>query len=228
MRSVAPASAGNAASQNSLSVPYLKPAAGSCTITTLHTIQTACARNRAGMEIHRFRLAMALPCVAQNALSSGVQMVSSLPVPVVPDGDVAMVYSCSLHQWRCRCVEFHAFDIGVACEYAHVLRQRAGFAALAQLGCHFVAHELVGQLLAFDAAIDGDDVEAVPGRDQTGQHTYRCIAEDGLFEFRHGFAALQLAQVAAVGAGRAVRVLARIFVEELRPGIDLVQYGFRF
>src|ERR1039457_6770384 len=77
MRSVAPESAGIEASQNSSSVLYLKPAAGSCVTTALHTIHTAKARNSAGIEIHRFWLASALPWVSQKALSSGVHSVST-------------------------------------------------------------------------------------------------------------------------------------------------------
>src|ERR1022692_1935215 len=79
MRSVAPDSAGTEASQNSSSVLYLKPAAGSCVTTALHTIHTAKARNSAGIEIHRFWLASALPWVSQKALSSGVHSVSRRP-----------------------------------------------------------------------------------------------------------------------------------------------------
>ena len=61
MRSVAPERPGSAASQKSWSVVNGKPMAGSRTTTTLQTIQTAKERNSAGMEIQRFRVAMALP-----------------------------------------------------------------------------------------------------------------------------------------------------------------------
>ena len=74
MRSVAPDSAGAAASQNSWSVEYLKPSAGSPTATTLQTCQIAKARNSAGTLIHRLILAIASPSRSQKALSSGVQI----------------------------------------------------------------------------------------------------------------------------------------------------------
>src|SRR5512143_391977 len=77
MRSVAPASPGSAASQKSLSGSNPKPMVGRVTTTTLQTIQTAKARKSAGMEIQRFRFAMALPSFSQNALSSGFQTVST-------------------------------------------------------------------------------------------------------------------------------------------------------
>ena len=92
MRSVAPVSAGMAASQNSSSVLYSKPAAGSCVTTALHTIHTAKARNRAGIYSHRFRLAMALPSASQNALSSGVQILNMRPERAAP---VSFVMSVS-------------------------------------------------------------------------------------------------------------------------------------
>ena len=91
MRSVAPASAGRAASQNNSSVLYLKPTAGNWTTTALHTIHTAKARNSAGIEIHRLRFAIALPWFSQNALSSGVQMSSTPPnLRLAPAGWVAL------------------------------------------------------------------------------------------------------------------------------------------
>src|SRR6185369_13911752 len=79
MRSVAPESAGAAASQNNWLVEYLKPRAGRPTATTLQTCQTAKARNSAGTLIQRLILAMASPSRSQKALSSGVQMVSVRP-----------------------------------------------------------------------------------------------------------------------------------------------------
>ena len=75
MRSVAPASPGSAASQKSLSASNWNPIVGRFTTTTLQTIQTAKARKSAGMEIQRFRFAMALPSRSQNSLSSGFQTV---------------------------------------------------------------------------------------------------------------------------------------------------------
>src|SRR5574337_1930214 len=80
MRSVAPDSAGAAASQNSWLVEYLKPSAGRFTATTLQTCQMAKARNSAGTEIHRLSLATASPSCSQKCLSSGVQSVSRRPV----------------------------------------------------------------------------------------------------------------------------------------------------
>jgi hypothetical protein len=59
MRKVAPESPGSAASQKSWSVVNWKPTSGSRTTTTLHTIQTAKESRSAGIEIQRFRLAMA-------------------------------------------------------------------------------------------------------------------------------------------------------------------------
>src|SRR3982751_3642251 len=95
MRSVAPDSAGAAASQNSWLVEYLKPSAGRPTATTLHTCHMAKARNSAGTLIHRLIFAMASPCWAQNALSSGVQRVIRLPrrgrgVAIAGSGAVAV------------------------------------------------------------------------------------------------------------------------------------------
>ena len=51
----------------------LKPKAFRRTITVLHTIHTAKARSSAGIEIHRLRVAIALPVDAQNCGSSGRQ-----------------------------------------------------------------------------------------------------------------------------------------------------------
>src|SRR5512140_3872600 len=79
MRSVAPDSAGAAASQNSWLVEYLKPSAGRPTATTLQTCQTAKARNSAGTLIHKLSLATASPSRSQKALSSGVQIVRTRP-----------------------------------------------------------------------------------------------------------------------------------------------------
>src|SRR5512140_2880472 len=79
MRSVAPDSAGAAASQNSWLVEYLKPSEGRPTATTLQTCQTAKARNSAGTLIHRLILAMASPSRSQNDLSSGVQIDRTRP-----------------------------------------------------------------------------------------------------------------------------------------------------
>src|SRR5690606_35144699 len=73
MRKVAPDSPGSAASQNSWSVLKAKPMAFRRTITVLHTIHTAKARNSAGIEIHRLRVAMALPTEPQKCGSSGRQ-----------------------------------------------------------------------------------------------------------------------------------------------------------
>jgi hypothetical protein len=50
-----------------------KPISGSLTTTTLQTIQTAKERSSAGMEIQRFRWAMARPSEVQKALSSTSQ-----------------------------------------------------------------------------------------------------------------------------------------------------------
>src|SRR5215831_412951 len=83
MRSVAPESAGAAASQNSWSVVYLNPSAFRFTATTLQSCQTAKARKSAGTEIQRLRRAMASPCWTQNALSSGFQMSRMRPLGAV-------------------------------------------------------------------------------------------------------------------------------------------------
>src|SRR5512141_1711315 len=80
MRSVAPHSAGSAASQKSWLVLNLNPMLGRFTTTTLHTIQTAKESSSAGIEIHRLMLAIALPSLTQNALSSGVQMSRTVPI----------------------------------------------------------------------------------------------------------------------------------------------------
>ena len=45
--------------------------------TTLHTIHTAKAKSRAGMLIHRLRVAMRLPVFSQNVASSGFHSVST-------------------------------------------------------------------------------------------------------------------------------------------------------
>src|SRR5450830_1169856 len=79
MRRVAPDRAGAEASQNSWLVEYLKPIRGKFTATTLHSCQMAKARKRAGTDSHRLSLAMAWPCEAQKALSSGVQTARVLP-----------------------------------------------------------------------------------------------------------------------------------------------------
>src|SRR5512147_3186564 len=77
MRSVAPANPGSAASQKSLLASNRKPMAGRFTTTTLQTIQTAKARKSAGMEIQRLRVAMDLPSLSQNSLSSGFHTVNT-------------------------------------------------------------------------------------------------------------------------------------------------------
>ena len=56
-----------------------KPIAGSRTTTMLQTIHTAKERKSEGIEIHRFRVATALPHVAQNPRSSGVHSVRTRP-----------------------------------------------------------------------------------------------------------------------------------------------------
>src|SRR5512134_2626083 len=77
MRSVAPARPGSAASQNSRLASNRKPMAGRFTTTTLQTIQTAKARNSAGMEIQRFRVATDFPSRSQKSLSSGAHTVNT-------------------------------------------------------------------------------------------------------------------------------------------------------
>src|SRR4029079_361603 len=79
MRSVAPESAGSAASQKSWFGVNLKPSALRFTATTLQSCQTTNARKRHGTEIQRLMRAMASPSRSQNFLSSGVQMVMSFP-----------------------------------------------------------------------------------------------------------------------------------------------------
>src|SRR5690606_11161883 len=85
MRRVAPDSAGSAASQKSWFSVYWKLRLGRLTATTLHICQTAKARNRAGIDIQRLTLAIALPSRTQKALSSGVQTVSRRPRRVVDE-----------------------------------------------------------------------------------------------------------------------------------------------
>src|ERR1043166_7502806 len=80
MRSVAPESAGAAASQKSWSVVNLKPSAFRFTATTLQSCHTANAGRREGTEIHRLSRATASPSRAQNALSSGFQMSRMRPL----------------------------------------------------------------------------------------------------------------------------------------------------
>ena len=85
MRSVAPERPGRAASQKSWSVVKANPTSGRRTTTTLHTIQTAKESSSAGMEIQRFRWAMARPSDVQKPLSSTSQrsstrgLIGSLP-----------------------------------------------------------------------------------------------------------------------------------------------------
>ena len=95
MRSVAPESPGSAASQNSCSVVNLKPTLGSLAITTLHTIQTAKASSRLGMEIQRLRVAMALPFVRQNSVSSGRQSSIACPLAALAGGWIGCISGSS-------------------------------------------------------------------------------------------------------------------------------------
>ena len=74
MRSVAPHSAGKAASQKSWLVLYLKPTTGRLTTTTLHTIHTAKASVSAGIDSHRLRCATPWPLRSHEVLSSGFQL----------------------------------------------------------------------------------------------------------------------------------------------------------
>ena len=73
MRSVAPDSAGRAASQNSWSSLKVKPTSLSLTVTAENIIHTANASSSAGIEIQRFRRAMRCPVADQNAGSSTFQ-----------------------------------------------------------------------------------------------------------------------------------------------------------
>jgi len=77
MRSVAPARAGQRGEPEESVGVEPEPDGRKFTTTTLQTIQTAKARKSAGMEIHRFRFAIALPSFSQNSLSSGFQTVST-------------------------------------------------------------------------------------------------------------------------------------------------------
>src|SRR5512145_935371 len=77
MRNVAPARPGTAASQKRRLASNRKPMAGRFTTTTLQTIQTAKARNSAGMEIQRFRVATDFPSRSQKSLSSGSHTVNT-------------------------------------------------------------------------------------------------------------------------------------------------------
>ncbi len=63
---MAPDSPGSAASQNRWPTEKSNPIAGILATTTDHTIQTEKAMSRLGIEIHRLRVAMALPFSAQN------------------------------------------------------------------------------------------------------------------------------------------------------------------
>ena len=73
MRSVAPHSAGSAASQKSWLVEKRKPAAGRWTTTTDHSIHTAKASVSAGIDSHRLRVATLRPLRSQKPRSSGFQ-----------------------------------------------------------------------------------------------------------------------------------------------------------
>ncbi|MCY1437104.1 hypothetical protein D9M71_532530 [compost metagenome] len=64
---------------NSWSLLKVKPTLFRRTVTVLQTIHTEKARSSAGMDIHRLRLAMRLPEVAQNSASSGRQSTNSGP-----------------------------------------------------------------------------------------------------------------------------------------------------
>jgi hypothetical protein len=103
MRSVAPESAGAAASQNNWLVEYLKPSDGSPTATTLQTCQIAKARNSAGTLIHRLSLAIASPSRDQKALSSGVQTVRTRPCFGATATWVVMVFSLMRRRSGVRC-----------------------------------------------------------------------------------------------------------------------------
>src|SRR3546814_10827698 len=81
MRRVAPDRPGKDASQNSWSVVYLKPTVGSLATTTLHTIHTAKASNRHGIDLHKLRWAMRLPVLAQKSGSYVRQSLIAAPVP---------------------------------------------------------------------------------------------------------------------------------------------------
>ena len=83
MRSVAPDSAGTAASQNSWLGVYLKPMFGRLTTATLHTCQMANASSKAGIEIQRLRRATARPSCCQKAEFSGSQRVRTCALMVL-------------------------------------------------------------------------------------------------------------------------------------------------
>ena len=72
-----PESEGNAVSQNNSFFVKWKPPLSRLTTTTLHNDHTENASISAGIEIHRFRLAIAEPRVFQKAGSSGSQFFST-------------------------------------------------------------------------------------------------------------------------------------------------------
>ncbi len=72
-RRVAPTRLGSEISQKDSVVVSAKPAAGSITTTMLHSCQTMKPRNSAKIDQRRLRRAIARPCEAQKAASSGFQ-----------------------------------------------------------------------------------------------------------------------------------------------------------
>ena len=79
MRNVAPIRPAMAVRVKSSAWVKGKPRFSICTVMIPHINQTAKPISRLGMEIHRLRVAMALPVVAQKRSSSGRQSAMSAP-----------------------------------------------------------------------------------------------------------------------------------------------------
>jgi hypothetical protein len=73
MRRVAPVKPAIAVNVNNSLVVNGKPTFNICTVRMLHSIHTPKPQSRLGMEIHRFRFAILLPCCCQKVSLSGSQ-----------------------------------------------------------------------------------------------------------------------------------------------------------
>ena len=84
-----------------------------------------------------------------------------------------------------------------------------------------VAHGIEWKRLAQNSLVDGDDVETMAGLDQLGQNSAGAEPEQHALEFRYGFAATDLSEIAVLLSGRAVGQLARHAGEPVRLGQEL-------
>lgn len=104
----------------------------------------------------------------------------------------------SLNKRRGAACEIDAVHLCSSGQHADVLAQRPFFNLRTQALRNLHLHQLERHVIAEYPLIDGDDVKAEAGLDETSQNTRRAELKQRRFELRHDVAAGKLTEIAAV------------------------------